>query len=90
MEEQSERHSDITQAIRFSQDGERVAYGAQERDKWMVVVDGKEDKKYDDLVSGTPIFSADGQRLAYGAREGDKWLVVADGKEGKKLRRSPE
>ena len=66
----------------ISADGQRVAYGALEGDKWVVVVDGKEGKKYDDLGSGTLIFSADGQRVAYGALEGDKAMVVVDDKEG--------
>jgi Tol biopolymer transport system component len=77
-------YSDITQLIRFSPVSDRVAYGAQDGDKWRVVVDGKEGKKYDGLGSGDPIFSADGHRIAYGALEGDKWMVVVDGKEGKK------
>ncbi|MEW6416877.1 MAG: hypothetical protein AB1480_02010 [Nitrospirota bacterium] len=55
---------------------------AKEGDKWLVVVDGKEGKKYDGI--GALIFSPDSKRVAYQAIEGDEWFVVVDGKEGKR------
>ena len=83
--------------LHFSPDSQHVAYAAREADKWFVVVDGKEQKPYDDIegprnnfalsLSSTnpsgPVFGPDSRRVAYGAREGEKWFVVVDGKEGK-------
>src|SRR3989338_7143686 len=63
--------------------GKRVAYGAQVGNKWLVVVDGKEERQYDGIGQSTLIFSPDGKRVAYGAQVGNKWLVVVDGKEGR-------
>jgi hypothetical protein len=59
-----------------------VAYGAWAGNKWFVVVDGKEEKKYDSI--GNLIFSPDSKRVAYAAWAGNKRFVVVDGKEEKK------
>jgi hypothetical protein len=62
-----------------------VAYGAGVDNKWLVVVDGKEQKYYDLILQGTLIFSPDSQRVTYGAKGGNRnWFVVVDGNEGKK------
>jgi hypothetical protein len=50
-------------------------------DQWFVVVDGKEEKKYDNI--GGTIFSPDSKRVAYVAGVGDKEFMVVDGKEEK-------
>ena len=50
--------------------------------KWFVVVDGKEEKQYDRIGSGS-LFSPDSKRVAYGAKVGNKQFVVVDGKEEK-------
>jgi len=60
----------------------RVIYGAQLGDKWFVVVDELEGKKYDGIAG--LIFSLDSMQVAYVARLGDKWFVVVDEEEGKK------
>jgi len=66
-----------------SSDGEHVAYISQRWPKWLVMVDGVEGEKYDQIGEGSLTFSPDGQHFAHSARRGDKWLVVADGIEGK-------
>lgn len=60
----------------ISPDGKRIAYVALRDGKLLVVVDGREGAKYDDLGQGSMIFSADGKRVAYTAQKGGKWLVV--------------
>jgi dipeptidyl aminopeptidase/acylaminoacyl peptidase len=74
----------IQESFKVSPDSRRVAYMAQEGNKQFVVVDGKEEKKYDGIGEGTLIFSPDSRRVAYVAQEGNKWVVVVDGKEEKK------
>lgn len=63
---------DLVFTIRFSPDSQRLAYGAKVGRKQLVVVDGQEQKQYDDISAshyvGSLIFSPDNQRLAYGAR----------------------
>jgi hypothetical protein len=78
--------SGVIESFKLSPDCKHVAYVAKEGDKKFVVVDGKEEKKYDgiSIMEGTPIFSPDSKRVAYVAGEGGKWFVVVDGKEGKK------
>ncbi|HLA36860.1 MAG TPA: hypothetical protein VJZ02_00155, partial [Candidatus Brocadiales bacterium] len=73
----------IKNTLTVSPDGKRVAYWAQVGNKRFVVVDGKEEKQYDDIVAGTLIFSPDSKRVAYGAIVGNKWFAVVDGKEEK-------
>lgn len=72
----------------FSPDSQRLAYVAREGEKSFVVVDGKEQKPYDDINALSLTFSADSQRLAYVVgvgekRSDDKQTVVIDGKEEK-------
>jgi len=72
-------------SVTFSPDSKRLAYGAQppRSDKgWFLVVDGKEQRIYEDI--GPPAFSPDSKLVAYGAGLGDKQFVVLDGKEGKR------
>ena len=51
--------------------------------KFMMVVDGIEDKLYDDI--GRPVFSYDSKHVAYKAKNGKVWCIVLDGKEGEKM-----
>src|SRR6185503_1717288 len=63
----------------FSSDGKRISYVARSRklfrEKRFVVVDGKEEKQYDD-VGEHLVFSPNGQRMAYSARLGKNTFVV--------------
>ena len=65
----------------FSPDSQRVGYIASGDDKWFVVVDGKEGRRYGMVDSLT--FSPDSQRVAYGIQTGEGWVVVVDGNEGR-------
>ncbi len=69
-------------SLRFSPDGERLAYIAVPRaGKEMLVVDGTAGAEYEQ-VGGT-VFSADGQHVAYVGTRSDTRLAVHDGKEQK-------
>jgi dipeptidyl aminopeptidase/acylaminoacyl peptidase len=75
---------EVRQSAVLSPDGRHVAYiqsGAGQR----VVVDGKEQKPYDQ-VAGLE-FNHDGSRLAYAAKRDDRWYVVVDGRESPGYRR---
>lgn len=73
----------VTASIVVSPDSKRVAYGAQEGGKQLVVVvvDAQEGKAYDGIPD-VLIFSPDSKRVAYVAAKGGKRLVVVDGQEG--------
>jgi len=73
----------IPESFKASPDGRRVAYVAKAGNKMFVVVDGKEEKRYDGIGKGSLIFSPDSKRVAYVAKSADKWFVVVDGKEEK-------
>src|SRR5262249_52368066 len=77
----------------FSPDSRRLAYGAVEGGRWLLVVEGQEHGPYDG--GGEVAFSPDGRRLAYAGvrgvlrRPGAEWAaaprlggLVADGAEG--------
>jgi S1-C subfamily serine protease/WD40 repeat protein len=93
----------------FSPDGSRLAYYVQysatpakesqvpgpSKDRWRVVVDGKEEKEFDEALGrsgmehipfGTPVFSPNGRRLAYTAGIGLESSIVVDGVIGNKYR----
>ena len=44
----------------FSPDGKHVAYAAKNRNKWLVVVDGRPGPECGFIVRGGPTFHADG------------------------------
>jgi hypothetical protein len=71
--------------ITFSPDSSRVAYAVQKDNKWLVIIDGVEVGRYDDVGDpGTCIaFSPDSRRYTYLAKRDNKWLVVIDGKESR-------
>jgi hypothetical protein len=75
----------IGSTIVFSPDSKHVAYIAQSAGKkFVVVMDGREEKPYDNIGNGSLLFSPDSTHLAYGAQSGDKRFVVLDGKELKR------
>ncbi len=64
--------------IQFADDGKQVAWAALvdlQAEKWCVVIDGKNQKIYDNI--GQIVFSPEGSRLAYTAMDGDRWRIVA-------------
>ena len=66
---------------RFSPDGKRFAYTAQdETGNVFVVLDGKALKSYEKV--GYMRFSPDSKRLAFTVKQGGTGMVVCDGKEG--------
>jgi Tol biopolymer transport system component len=75
-ETEERTYFDIEQ-VRFSPDGERVAYAAKAKGKWFLVVDGQEKKPY--LEIDNVQFSPDGKRVAYAAKNDQKkWVLVVD------------
>ena len=78
----------MLESLVVSPDSRHVAYAVKREEKWLVVVDGVEGKKYDGILEGMPVFSPNSKRVAYVAQRGGKWLVVIDGGEGKKYDRS--
>jgi Tol biopolymer transport system component len=51
---------------------------AREGDKWLVVADGVEGKKYNSIEPLTIMFSPDNQKLAYVALEDNQWHMVVN------------
>jgi hypothetical protein len=65
------------ESLTSSSDGSRLAYVAQRKDRWFLVVDGHEGPPFDRAVA--PRFSPDGRLLVYRARQqGRRFMVVAD------------
>jgi len=64
--------------LTLSSNGQRVAYGAKVKGKWLIVDNGSEYGPYDD--KGPPVFSPDGRHIAYEAKIGDYWYVYVDKK----------
>lgn len=48
-----------------------------------MVVDGKEEKHYEKIWSGSLMFSPDSKQVVYAAKVNENWSVVLDGKMGK-------
>jgi hypothetical protein len=72
----------------LSHDGKRFAYWATEDGKSFVVLDGKEEKRYDGISrGGHPVFSPGGKHFGYVIFKEKNCFVVLDGKEGKEYDR---
>ena len=69
--------------ITFSPDSSRLAYVARAAivGDEMVVIDGVEQKQYEEIDESSVIFSPNSKRLAFIAEKGDLQLVVVDGEE---------
>lgn len=64
--------------FRASPDNKRVAYGVDIGNKWFVVVDGKEEKKYDSIVAlggGRIVFDSP-DSLHYFALNNEKLYLI--------------
>src|SRR3990167_7388514 len=75
----------ISESLRVSPDSRRVAYVAQVGNKWFVVVDSKEEKQYDGIVTirgGKIIFHAT-DSLYYLAQKGESIFLVEERIKGK-------
>jgi Tol biopolymer transport system component len=77
-----ETRHDVIDAPVFSPDGKRIVYEAFDGNNSFVVLDGKEEKRYVNIVV-TPVFSPDSKRIVYGALIGNTSIMVVDGKEEK-------
>lgn len=62
----------------FSPDSTHFIYGAKDSGKAFAVLDGREQPKYDAIVSDFS-FSPDGARMAYGVELAGKYMVIIDG-----------
>lgn len=67
-------------SLLFSPDSRRVAYSAQLRNKWFMIVDRKEEGPYDGILARPLTFSPNSQRLGYTVKVGSKMFAVVDGK----------
>ena len=70
---------DKLEAALFSENGQHVAYLAGTEAARFVVVDGKEQTDFEEIVKNTLVFSPDGGRVAYGALKNGKYRMVVDG-----------
>lgn len=73
-----------------SPDSRHIAYIKPVEGGKIAVLDGKEQKQFDDVIAGGEIpfvFSPDSSHLSYIARQGKDEMAVIDGKEGKKYRK---
>jgi len=69
-------------SLLFSPDSKKLAYVVSDRGKSFIVLNNKENKKYDAILSH--VFSPDSKKLAYAAKEEGKWVVCLDNTEGKR------
>jgi TonB family protein len=83
----------VPESLIVSPDSRRVAFLVRVANKGAVVIDGKQDKSYDNFVAltfspegirdGTVTFSPDSRRIAYVASRAKKSFVVVDDDEGR-------
>jgi len=62
-----------TFTLTVSPDGQRVAYGARNGEKWYMVIDGQKSGPFAGI--GKPSFSSDGRMVSYEAKHGENWKV---------------
>jgi hypothetical protein len=60
----------------FSPDSQRVAYGAQRRNKWLAVAAGTEGNEYDGFLKGSRLVFDSPSQFHTLAFRGDKYLRV--------------
>lgn len=74
----------------FSPDSKRWAYIARAGSTFFQVIDGVEQKKYDQMSVSGIVFSPNSKRTAYMAFQGKQKIIVVDGAEGKKYSRTSD
>jgi len=74
--------SQVRRTLTVSPDCRKIAFVALSADKQYVVINGKDQGKYDEIL-GRPIFSPDSKKVAYVVRMGGEKFVVINGKEEK-------
>ena len=67
--------------FKVSPDNRTFAYLNNVNNKLAIVINGKVQKLYDELLIESLIFSPDNKHVVYSARSGDKWFMIIDGKE---------
>lgn len=72
--------SNVPGSTVVSPDGRHLAYIANARGRYSVIIDGKEQSQYDEIVDSAPVFSPDGQHVAYvaGRMESSLWSWTAE------------
>ena len=73
---------EVSMPFLFSPDSKRLAFVRQMSGGWCVIVDSLHQKKYDNILLGTPIFSPDSKKIVYAAVQDDRSFIVLDGVEG--------
>lgn len=73
----------IPSSLTISRDYTHVAYVSREGNTQYVVFNGKEGKRYEEII-GSPVFGPDGSYITYVAKTDGKQFVVFKGEEGKK------
>jgi len=86
--EAAENDSDNTKAKRSltSPNGKHVASLVGELGGYFIILDGKEQQKFDWIEEHSLTFSPNSNRIAYVAHKGDREFVVVDGKEERHYR----
>lgn len=72
-----------TQTYTLSNDSASVAILKKVNDKYVMSVNGQDQKPYDWIVRGSVGFTGDSKTLGYVAQQGDKVMAVINGREGK-------
>lgn len=75
-------YDELSMEMEFSPDSTGFAYVAKEGGKWLVVVDRREGRSYDEIRQMTLSMSPDSKHVSYVARRGQKYMMVIDGVEG--------
>jgi len=77
---ESRAYENVSVDLFFSPDSRHCYFTAGRGDKGVLVIDGKEDDRYDFSLP-TATYSDDGKRFGFTASRNDRELVVIDGKE---------
>lgn len=73
-----------TRSVAISRDGRNLAILRKKGDKFVVSVNGKDQKEYDWILANSLAFTSEPARCAYVVQQEGKMFAVIDGREGKK------